>query len=526
MIDSKIKKILRLLFIFVILSIVIFYCTTLEVKAYSLFPTDAYLYDNRGTSGILQQTVFGGFDSNNQYITSENSFTLTAGSNGALLTFNTDQTLVPGRIYNMVVNVDIPEDNAKAVLSSKPSLGAGYSYTNSNQCYFQNWGYVNILSSQAEGSRLYYTFTVSNALQNYYYLSVPFTSSRTVTTTPYIRGVSIIDMGSTDQLNQNSIEDIINANNSAIQNDLANISQSIFAYNEDLKNSINESLKTCRPGKNLYNKDIPPEQGYLSGNIYLTSSIVRSIFLEIKPNTTYTISKGFTSSRFSAATFDHKPLNNSTHTGNVVNNSGTSITITTKANDKYLVVFYWRSGANYDANVSEESIRNTIQIEEGSTRTSYEPYGQVCKNKIDDVKDTISDTNDKIDQTNDKLNNLNDSLNNSNSTGATSEAGNFFSGFETDTHGLTGIIVAPLNLISSITNSSCSPLGLQIPFVNNQTLNLPCLRTIYENYFGSFLTIYQTVTFGIVAYWVCVNIFRMVKDFKNPDHDEIEVLDL
>lgn len=128
-------------------------------------------------------------------------------------------------------------------------------------------------------------------------------------------------------------------------------------------------------------------------------------------------------------------------------------------------------------------------------------------------------------QTNEKIDNVNDNLTNSNSEEATNEAGNFFSGFTTDTFGLTSIITAPLNLITSITSSSCSPVGVPIPFVD-KTLNLPCLRGIYEEHFGSFFTVYQTITFGIVAYWVIVRIFALVKDFKNPDHDEIEVLDL
>lgn len=108
---------------------------------------------------------------------------------------------------------------------------------------------------------------------------------------------------------------------------------------------------------------------------------------------------------------------------------------------------------------------------------------------------------------------------------ATSKAGEFFSGFETNTFGLTSIITAPLNLIQSITSSTCSPVGIPIPYVN-KTLNLPCLGSIYSEHFGAILTIYQTITFGIVSYWVCVRIFNLVKDFKNPDHDEIEVVDL
>lgn len=134
-------------------------------------------------------------------------------------------------------------------------------------------------------------------------------------------------------------------------------------------------------------------------------------------------------------------------------------------------------------------------------------------------------TTNKLDEQTNAINGLNDSLNNSDSSGATSEASEFFSGFTTDTFGLTSIITAPLNLIGSITSSTCTPLGLPLPYVN-KTLELPCMSSIYSQYFGSFFTLYQTITFGIIAYWVCVRIFNLVKDFKNPDHDEIEVLDL
>lgn len=114
---------------------------------------------------------------------------------------------------------------------------------------------------------------------------------------------------------------------------------------------------------------------------------------------------------------------------------------------------------------------------------------------------------------------------NDDESGATNSAVDFFSGFTTDTFGLTSIITAPLNLIGSITSSTCSPLGLPLPYVN-KTLELPCMSSIYSQYFGSFFTMYQTITYGIISYWVIVRIFNLVKDFKNPDHDEIEVLDL
>lgn len=119
----------------------------------------------------------------------------------------------------------------------------------------------------------------------------------------------------------------------------------------------------------------------------------------------------------------------------------------------------------------------------------------------------------------------NETLKDDDTQGAQNSAGGFFNDFTTDTHGLTSIIIAPLSLISSITSSSCSPLVIPLPFVDKD-LTLPCMGDIYSTYFGSFLSIYQVITFGVVAYWVCVRMFNLVKDFKNPDHDEIEVLDL
>lgn len=120
---------------------------------------------------------------------------------------------------------------------------------------------------------------------------------------------------------------------------------------------------------------------------------------------------------------------------------------------------------------------------------------------------------------------LNDNITSEDSSGATGEAGDFFSGFTTDTFGLTSVVTAPLSLINSITSNSCSSINLPIPFVN-KTLTLPCMNSIYNQHFSSVFTLYQTITFGITSYWVCVRIFNLVKDFKNPDHDEIEVMEL
>lgn len=164
------------------------------------------------------------------------------------------------------------------------------------------------------------------------------------------------------------------------------------------------------------------------------------------------------------------------------------------------------------------SIAILAYLKQQQTNQDYTTILNEIKNNQNDYKKELQDVNSSIQKTQ-------ETIENTDIQGAQDSAGGFFNDFTTDTHGLTAIITAPLSLITSITSKSCSPLVLPLPYVHKD-LTLPCMGAIYSNYFGSFLSIYQLITFGIVAYWVCVRIFNLVKDFKNPDHDEIEVLDL
>lgn len=181
------------------------------------------------------------------------------------------------------------------------------------------------------------------------------------------------------------------------------------------------------------------------------------------------------------------------------------------------------SGYNVFFNVL--SLTSAASIPAGVQIPSYDGEFTTLNTKIDSVEQAVEEVKKAQYETLNEQKKTNDILKDDSIQGAQDSAGGFFNDFTTDTHGLTAVITAPLSLISSITSSSCSPLVLPLPFVDKD-LTLPCMGPIYSNFFGSFLSIYQMITFGIVAYWVLVRIFNLVKDFKNPDHDEIEVLDL
>ena len=93
--------------------------------------------------------------------------------------------------------------------------------------------------------------------------------------------------------------------------------------------------------------------------------------------------------------------------------------------------------------------------------------------------------------------------------------------------GITSIITAPLSYIKSLSNGSVACSSISLPLVSwfNKDLILPCPSTVYSK-FGSFLTIYQTITTGIIAYWCLVNILSLTLQFKEPFSDKIEVMEL
>lgn len=126
------------------------------------------------------------------------------------------------------------------------------------------------------------------------------------------------------------------------------------------------------------------------------------------------------------------------------------------------------------------------------------------KNDINNVNNSLNNVNNSIKDTNNKLDDVNNTLNDDNVDDAKDSANSFFSTFQTDTFGLTGIITAPLNLIKSITSTSCSDLVLPLPFINTEgrvgsQFALPCMEQIYSDNFGDFFTLYQTITTGFIV---------------------------
>lgn len=89
---------------------------------------------------------------------------------------------------------------------------------------------------------------------------------------------------------------------------------------------------------------------------------------------------------------------------------------------------------------------------------------------------------------------------------------------------LSSIITLPLQYIGDLTNGTCSALSVPLPNTT-ASLTLPCGSDIYAN-FGDIFTLYQTITTGIIAYFVAIKSLALFKEFRDPDSDTLEVVDL
>lgn len=126
-------------------------------------------------------------------------------------------------------------------------------------------------------------------------------------------------------------------------------------------------------GKNLFDNSKTANilKCCLSVSILVSSMNTRTIFIECKPSTTYTVSK-IRGNRFVVGWSDKLPAPGVELQEKVINYNASSITITTGLDAKYLVAYIYNAGQ--DAPITADEMIASVQIEKGSTATPYETY--------------------------------------------------------------------------------------------------------------------------------------------------------
>lgn len=121
----------------------------------------------------------------------------------------------------------------------------------------------------------------------------------------------------------------------------------------------------------------------------------------------------------------------------------------------------------------------------------------------------------------------NDSVSGS-TTQATSDFSDLAQSFNSELAGvndLSQLVLLPISLFMDLSTDNCQPLHLVVPFVNT-SVDLPCMKTIFNSYFYGFYTIFTTIMSAIICYWVAIKTGSLIKDIVDCDNDRIEVIEL
>lgn len=126
-------------------------------------------------------------------------------------------------------------------------------------------------------------------------------------------------------------------------------------------------------GKNLFDKDNANiiNNYALTPDGFYSETNDQTLWIPCESNTTYTISK-VASERLRAATTRSIPTSYPSIYQYINASDTTNITITTDSEAKYLCIFYKR----YSDTLTSQQILDTLQIEQNSQATDYEPYGE------------------------------------------------------------------------------------------------------------------------------------------------------
>ena len=161
---------------------------------------------------------------------------------------------------------------------------------------------------------------------------------------------------------------------------------------------ISESFPLSLKSKNLFDKDNANViSAYISASRKISEMAVdKLIYIPCKPNTTYSLQKMSQETanynRFRIGTTTDMPALRMTVEDYFNAGDGSTLTnktITTGANANYLVFYCYRE----DPLTTFEDMLSSIQIEEGSTATTYEPYYDIELCNISDYKDRIYSQN-------------------------------------------------------------------------------------------------------------------------------------
>lgn len=252
-----------------------------------------------------------------------------------------------------------------------------------------------------------------------------------------------------------------------------------------LPNSVNENSSAYECGSYIGNEGHSFD---LSGKVLITAAL----FYDNNSNSKSTCIFSSELQDMIICPIDHNKGSITSYEFNIRNGGYNSITYNIVING---LKYYY----NYD---SSEIVNGLLGVQQAQNTTAT--YIQNFNNYVSNTDTTSSQTN---------------------STTALSGLAQDFNTNLGEMNQLTQFVFLPINFIISMLDSTCQPLIWDIPFVNTRVV-VPCLSTIYNGYFASFMGVFGIVMTSLLTYRSCIKLFGAIKGLLDAEDDKIEVVDL
>lgn len=197
-----------------------------------------------------------------------------------------------------------------------------------------------------------------------------------------------------------------------------------------------------------------------------------------------------------------------------------TISITFKATVSTSSYRFWINGSPLLRNISFDNNQGFRVY----SLTAFEEQNNdsALLQQMTNQNNTIINQNDQIINNGNQTNNT---LNDDNVDESTNKATDFFNNFDSGDSGtLTDIISLPLDFLDKL-NNTCSPIVLPVPYMGDFTL--PCLQTYLSTFLPeSFLNLIKLIVNGFLTYKIVISLVDFINSLKDPNNDDLEVMDL
>lgn len=337
-----------------------------HVKAdtYTANEVTAQLYDNYGPNLSAVSTSFNG-----SYWTAYIP-TMVANSAGAAWGISSPIPLLANHTYTVSINPG--SYIGTSILSTYSRIGVGTTMDSAKTSYQNGGVYINYSKALGNGY-IQYAFTPSSAGS---FIVIPFSLNTSGDTVRFdLYDVIIEDLGSSG-VTQDDI-------NSSLSNQTNIIQNTINDMENNINNTINDNFNDCHDSSNLFDMNslivYDANVSYSKDSFTISSDkewghAVYNIYL---PAGTYTIGGSM------SGTYTQIGI---VRDGTYIAGGSFPITFYSNGNN-FSFTFYGTTSGNAPGSTTFSK----IQLVNSSVLGNYEPFGKICKNKIDA-------TNDKLDQ--------------------------------------------------------------------------------------------------------------------------------